>query len=77
MDNFHLNAEKEAFLNLLNTTLKLAAYLSKKIDNARSLEGFFVINDSSLITFLELFFAEYDVDNSKDKLPLSPKILLA
>lgn len=76
MDTINLNADKNTIFETIKNYLIANGLKIQNMDNERPWGGFFVIDDSSLQTFLELFFEDVEFEESDDNFTLSPKILL-
>lgn len=69
-------SDKEKVFNNYKEKLDRAGISIHSIDMERPWGGFFVIEPSSLSTFLETFFNTGLLNKHFDKLPLSPKVLI-
>lgn len=67
--------KKSAFTSVQNYIQSNGLTIRKK-DDERPWGGFFVIDDSSLITFINHFFSGFNPQNDGQNQVLSPKILL-
>ncbi len=69
-------AKKDEVFSHIQQFLVDQDFTIKQKDSERPWGGFFVIDESSLPSFLELFFPDLKPDEEKGKVTLSPKILL-
>lgn len=76
MDVLPPNAEKKSVFSSVKKFLKAQDLSISTIDEDRPWGGFFVIDESSLSPFIELFFPNFDQNNVVQKNTMSPKILL-
>lgn len=76
MDIIPPNAGKKSVFSSVKKYLKDQDLSIKGIDAGRPWGGYFVIDESSLSTFIELFFPDFDQNNFVKENTLSPKILL-
>lgn len=76
MDAVPLKADKKTIFKSVEKHLIAEGLSIKKMDDTRPWGGFFVIDESSLSRFIELFFPDFSDENSDRNQPLSPKILL-
>ncbi|WP_234567269.1 phosphoheptose isomerase [Rhodohalobacter sp. 614A] len=76
MDVVSQNTGKESIFKAVENYLIAKGLSIKKIDKTRPWGGFFVIEESSLLTFSQLFFPDFEVESSLKEQPLSPKVLL-
>lgn len=76
MDAIPLKADRNTIFKSVENHLTSQGLSIKKIDDTRPWGGFFVIDESSLSTFVKLFFPDFEIKNSIKEQTLSPKILL-
>lgn len=76
MDAIPLKADRNTIFKSVENHLTSKGLSIKKIDETRPWGGFFVIDESSLSTFVKLFFPDFEIKNSIKEQTLSPKILL-
>lgn len=76
MDALPKNADKKTVFESVKKHLEANGLSIETKDDNRPWGGFFVILDSSLQPFLELFFPDFELSATETKHALSPKILL-
>lgn len=76
MDAIPLKADRNAIFKSVENHLTSKGLSIKEMDDKRPWGGFFVIDESSLSTFLKLFFPDFEFKSSLKEQTLSPKILL-
>lgn len=76
MDEVSLNSDKKTIFKSVNQYLTSHDLEIRDVDNERPWGGFFVIDDSSLHSFLNLFFRDIEFNDVNESSTLSPKILL-
>lgn len=76
MDAIPLDADKKTLFNSVREYLESNDLSVKKTDDNRPWGGYFVIDDSSLTTFIEHFFPDFEQENTDKQNALSPKILM-
>lgn len=76
MDDVPLNSDKKTIFKSVKHYLASRGLTIRDIDKERPWGGYFVIDDSSLSSFLNLFFRDVEFNDLDESSTISPKILL-